>query len=270
MDDTPLRAEFVDPNLPTRWLARPFRYLPQTHSTNDILKELLAEGTAVHGMTVLTDFQQKGRGRLGRVWQAPAGTSLLLSMLFCPDWPGEQAQWLTMMGAVAGAEAVQAVCGLHVGIKWPNDLMLNVDGRWHKVAGLLLDGFFDENGRLQNAILGMGINVNIAPTDLPDAVTPPISLMMAVGRPVSRYALLLSLLGRLEALYDLAVEGVSPHALWQARLINLGQETAVTFPDGRVLRGKTIGTTPTGALLLQEPAGRVHTIAGGEVTLREK
>ncbi|GAB4264577.1 MAG: biotin--[acetyl-CoA-carboxylase] ligase [Candidatus Promineifilaceae bacterium] len=270
MDDIPLRAEFVEPNLSTRWLARPFRYLPQTHSTNEILKGLLAEGTAVHGMTVLADYQQKGRGRLGRTWQAPAGTSLLLSMLFSPDWPGEQAQWLTMIGAVAGAEAVQAVCGLHVGIKWPNDLMLNVAGRWHKVAGLLLDGFFDGNGRLCHAVLGMGINVNIAPADLPDAVTPPVSLMMAAGRPVSRYALLLSLLTRLEALYDLAATGTSPYALWQARLINLGQETAVTFPNGRVLRGKTIGTTPSGALLLQEPTGQVYTIAGGEVTLREK
>ena len=90
--------------LATRWLGRRFHYYDSIGSTNDILKQL-AEQDEPHGTMVVADFQSQGKGRMTRRWEAPPGTSLLLSILFRPNWPAEKLNWLTMM--VASASSVK-------------------------------------------------------------------------------------------------------------------------------------------------------------------
>jgi biotin-(acetyl-CoA carboxylase) ligase len=165
MDDE-LTETAVQSALTTRWLGRHYHYFDTIGSTNDRLKEMVAAGDGQHppaGTLLLTDYQSRGRGRLDRRWQAPPGSSLLLSVLFRPDWPAEQAQWLTMMASLAAADAIETATDLTVGVKWPNDLLVAGDGDWRKVSGLLLEGVLGDDGRLQSAILGIGINVNIPP-----------------------------------------------------------------------------------------------------------
>jgi BirA family biotin operon repressor/biotin-[acetyl-CoA-carboxylase] ligase len=271
MDDD-LREPVVGDKIPTKWLGQSYTYLESVPSTNDLLKEMVAQGNEQDppaGTVILTDFQTQGRGRLNRRWQTPPKSALLLSMLFRPHWPAEQANWLTMITGLAAAEAIEARTGLAVHIKWPNDLVIQIGVAWHKVSGLLLEGRVDEYGRLPSAVLGIGINVNIPSDQLPPAVTPATSLLVAGGRPVSRSSLLMELLQRIEKYYETAVHGQSPHTEWRQRLMTLGQSVRVTSAEtGTVIAGKAAAIDAWGHLIVQEDDGQRHTVTAGDVTLR--
>ncbi len=267
-----LQETAVLSHLTTRWLGRPYYYHERIGSTNDWLKQLVAAGTDQEppaGAVALANFQSQGRGRLTRRWEAPPGTALLFSVLLRPHWPAEQGNWLTMMASLAAVQAIETACALSVAIKWPNDVMAQQDGQWRKVGGLLLEGELDENGRFTSAIIGIGLNVNMPADQLPEAATPPTSLLAALGQPVSRRALLVALLAALEQWVDKAAAGESPHAAWAARLMTLGQQVQVTHAgNGRTLYGVATGTDRWGHLQVTDAAGQMHTVTAGDVTLR--
>lgn len=263
----------VQSTLSTRWLGRSYHYRPTIGSTNDGLKEMVAtrhNQELPTGTVLLTNFQSRGRGRLNRRWQVPAGTSLLFSVLFRPNWPAERANWLIMATGLAAVESVGgAESGVVAGLKWPNDLMVAVSGEWHKAGGLLLEGNLSTDGRLESAIVGIGINVNVRAEQLPETTVPATSLLVAGGRPVSRLALLVTLLQRLEAHYEAADGGQSPQVAWSQHLITLGQAVQVTNAvSGQTLRGMAEGTDDDGHLLLRDERGQLHSVAAGDVTLR--
>jgi BirA family transcriptional regulator, biotin operon repressor / biotin---[acetyl-CoA-carboxylase] ligase len=167
---------------------REYRYVESTPST-----QLLLDHEAPEGAVVVSDEQTAGRGRLGRRWLAPAGTSLLCSVQLRPDVSGERLPELTVVAARACGDAIEAVTGLEAKLKFPNDLLL--DGR--KVAGVLAEA---REGRV---VLGIGVNVNIDADTLPvDVDVPATSLLVAGGAEVDRAALLVELLAALERRYD--------------------------------------------------------------------
>ncbi|MCI0398628.1 MAG: biotin--[acetyl-CoA-carboxylase] ligase [Chloroflexi bacterium] len=257
----------VEEVLSTHWLGRPVYYFPAVGSTNDVLGEMARAG-APAGTMVVADFQSQGKGRLNRRWEAPAGTSLLISLLFRPGWPAGQAAWLTMMAGLAAVEAVQAVAGLAAGLKWPNDLVVPAGEGWRKFGGLLLEGEF-AGDRLESAILGLGLNANIPAGHLSPAAIRATSLLVELGRPVSRLKLLAAYLECLEFLYEAAGEGHSPHPAWNARLVTLGRPVQVSGPGfDRPLAGTAEATDEWGRLLVRDPAGVLHAVAAGDVTLR--
>ena len=189
MDELSVTA--VANSLSTRWLGQRCQVFSELDSTNDLLKEMMRQGTDIEpaaGTVLLTDFQRKGRGRLARSWEAPPRSSLLLSMLLRPNWPAEQTNWLTMLVSVAATEAIVAHTGLDVRLKWPNDIMVRQGEQWHKVSGILQEGGFGADGRLQWAIVGIGINVNLPASQLPASITPATSLLAATGKPVPSIA----------------------------------------------------------------------------------
>jgi BirA family biotin operon repressor/biotin-[acetyl-CoA-carboxylase] ligase len=269
MLDDDLNESVVRAALTTAWLGRPYLYRDTIDSTNDYLKTLAADPAYPAGTVLLADYQSAGRGRLDRRWEAPPGTSLLFSALFRPGWPAERGPWLTMLAGLAAAEAIEAVAGLPARLKWPNDVVIDHDGGWRKAAGLLLDTALDGDGRLDSAILGIGLNVNTPPAALPEAPTPATSLFAARGRPVARLPLLVALLERLEQRYDAADAGYSPRAEWAERLITLGRPVAVTAAGSyQALNGTAEGVNEWGQLLVRDEAGRLHALAAGDVTLR--
>ena len=181
-----LSPEAVDRYVKGRF-GRPYTYLESCVST-----QFLFGDDAPEGAVAACDEQTAGRGRYGRVWEAPAGTALLCSIILHPP-PDLHAPELTLVGAIAAAEAVEGATGLTAQIKWPNDVMLNR----RKVGGLL--------GELRDGVvtLGIGINVNQTREQLPaDSRTPPASLRTITGSTFDRAALLGSLLFRLERAYD--------------------------------------------------------------------
>lgn len=268
-DDVELGEAAVAAALTTTWLGRAYRYVAATDSTNEQMKRWAAGG-APHGAVLLANYQSAGRGRLDRRWDAPPGTALLLSALLRPvGWQAKRGAWLTMLAGLAAAEAVEAVTGLPARLKWPNDVLLGEGDTWRKAGGLLLDATLDGGGQLETAVLGIGLNVNIPAGALPPTATPATSLLVALGRPVSRPALLAALLARLEAHYATADAGQSPVGAWAARLATLGQAVEVTAAGKAApLAGTAEGVDEWGRLLVRDAAGRLHAISAGDVTLR--
>jgi len=268
IEEPDLNPAIVGATLTTQWLGRAYRYAAELDSTNDQMKRWAAED-APHGAVWLADYQSAGRGRLDRRWDAPPGTSLLLSVLLRPTgWPAERGAWLTMLAGLAAAEAIERVAGLPSRLKWPNDVLVEHGGQWRKTGGLLLDATLD-GPRLATAIVGIGLNVNVPAAALPDFATPATSLLAAGERPVARRALLVELLARLEHHYAAAGAGQSPAAAWSARLQTLGQAVAVTAAGSAApLLGVAEGVDEWGRLLVREATGQLHTVAAGDVTLR--
>ena len=254
--------------LTTRWLGQSYQYEEAVGSTNVLLKEM-AEAGAEHGTVLLTNFQSKGKGRLGRQWEAAPGTALLLSVLLRLDWPLERLAWVTMLGSVAMTEAIEQVTQLDVGLKWPNDVMVRQNGDWCKTCGLLAEVVGGQAGKPTAVILGSGVNVNIPAEQLPQAHTPPTSLMLAAGESVSRIDLLVAYLLRLEHGVETAVSGQSPLAAWAERLITIGEPVTVTQVNGgQSIAGVAEAVDECGHLLVRDAAGVLHSVASGDVTLR--
>jgi BirA family transcriptional regulator, biotin operon repressor / biotin---[acetyl-CoA-carboxylase] ligase len=184
--DAPTR-EAVLPRLKGRF-GHDYVYAASCPSTQRLLGVDDPEGTVA-----VADEQTEGRGRLGRRWEAPRGTSILCSVLLRPQVPASRFPQLTVVGAEACAEAIREVTALEPALKHPNDVL--IAGR--KVAGVLGEA---GEGRVA---LGIGINVNVERAELPvDVQIPATSLLAETGAPVDRIELLVQLLAALERRYD--------------------------------------------------------------------
>jgi len=256
-----LSVEGIKRGLKTDLIGQSIVYCSSIGSTNQALKELAAQG-APEGTLVVADEQTAGRGRLGRKWLAPPGTSLLLSLLFRPDLAPNQAPRLTMICSLAMADAIEGLTGLPVGLKWPNDILI----RGKKAGGILTEsGTTGEH--LDYVVVGMGLNVNLDISDLPELRDMATSLSQELGQEVSRLELLWKILEGIEARYKSLRRGELLHEEWVARLINLGCEVQVATPQG-VLAGWAEGVGTDGALVLRTPDGRRERILAGDVALQ--
>ena len=120
--------------------------------------------------------------------------------------------------------------------------------------------------RLDFVIVGIGLNVNVAPEALPSLAPDATSVLAEVGRPVDRVALLAAMLCDVERRYETLCRGVSPHREWAARLATLGQMVTVTTSEGP-LTGVAESVDEGGALLLRTPDGELHRLLVGDVVL---
>jgi BirA family biotin operon repressor/biotin-[acetyl-CoA-carboxylase] ligase len=256
-----LSAEQILEGLTTTFVGRNLVYLPETGSTNDEARRL-AERGAPDGALVITEHQTAGRGRLGRRWEAPPRSCLLLSIVFRPNLAPHQAQRLTMICGLAATEAIEAVMGLRAGLKWPNDVVIQ-EG---KIGGILTE--VDLSGdQLVYAVVGVGLNVNLDPAQLAEGLlVPAASLSQAMGGPVARLPLLWSFLQAVERRYLALEAGHSPHAEWADRLVTVGRAVTVSGADTTV-EGVAEGVDGDGALLVRLPDGQLMTVLAGDVTL---
>jgi BirA family biotin operon repressor/biotin-[acetyl-CoA-carboxylase] ligase len=187
-----LAPETVVPLLRGRF-GKPYAYVERCESTQRLLGD-----EAPVGAVAATDEQTAGRGRLGRDWRAPAGSSVLASVVLHPDVPTASLAELSLVAGRACAQALAEVAAVAPTVKWPNDVL--IDGR--KVAGILAEA---REGRV---VLGIGINVHQTADQLPQRTEhPATSLLLETGRHVRRAELLASLLDHLEREHDAWVSG---------------------------------------------------------------
>ncbi len=260
--DIALSAEAIRVRLDTRLLGCELHYYDEIGSTNDEAVRLARAG-APDGALVIADHQVAGKGRLGRRWFAPPGTALLLTLLLRPPLTPMLAQRATMVCTLGAVRAIAALTGVPAQIKWPNDVVV----RGRKLGGVLTELGPVSAGTLDYMVVGMGLNANLAPSDLPETMTPPTSLLAETGAPVSRVELLARLLVEIEALYLPLCAGWSPHESWRAALATIGQQVQVGTAD-EVISGVAVDVTDSGALVVQVANGARHTILAGDVTLR--
>ena len=202
----PLEADGLQCLLTTRTLGRTLHVKPYTTSTNDDAKQLARNG-ALEGTVVLTEQQHRGRGRQGRNFASPAGVGIYMSLLLRPKIELSRLPQLTLVAAVATADAIVEVSALPVELKWPNDILIH--GK--KAGGILTESVFQADLSAV-AIVGIGINVNTAPAQFPADLRHHVtSLALAAGRFVSRPPLIAAILGRFEPLYHtFQQQGLAP------------------------------------------------------------
>lgn len=259
--EEPFTAERIATGLHTSVIGRRVLYYPTVDSTNVVVHEMALAG-AEEGLVVVADEQTAGRGRLGRRWIAPAGTSLLFSILLRPRLRMAQLPWLTMVVSLAALDGIREVTGVEAALKWPNDVL--IDGR--KAGGVLTE-FGTTGEHLDFAVIGLGLNVNFDPAAVPELPPETTSLMVALGRPVQRLPLLRAILRAADERYLRLLAGESPLQEWAAHLATLGQHVRVSTPTG-VEEGVAEDVDVLGELILRRSDGTRVTIPSGDVSLR--
>ena len=237
--------------------ARAMQFYPQTASTNDLAREWLLDGAARPGSVGIADEQTKGRGRLGRGWDAPPGTALMLSYLLRPEV--DELSFVGMMGALAVVETAEGM-GAHAAIKWPNDVQ--IDGR--KLCGVLPEAEW-QGDHLRGVVLGIGLNVRVDFSGTPFADTA-ISLESVIGA-VDRVDVLTRLLERLDY-WSARLASDDLFEAWRGRLGMLQRMVSVVGANGR-LTGVAEAVDRRGALLVRDDQGVLHRVIAGDIALGE-
>jgi BirA family biotin operon repressor/biotin-[acetyl-CoA-carboxylase] ligase len=233
-------------------------FSPQTDSTNSDAMAAARNG-APHGSVYLADEQQAGRGRGDHAWRSAAGEGLYASVLLRPRIPAHRLPLLPLAAGLATAEAIHAVCGLAVDLRWPNDLLIGP----RKVGGILVEAK-NSGGLVDFAVVGVGINVHQREFEA-GLSTPATSLDLVAGRVVSRQELLVSLLKSLErelaGLADPAAGVTIPARVEQASTWIRGRRVEVHGPQACM--GTTDGLDEHGFLRVRTDSGVVTVQTGG-------
>jgi BirA family biotin operon repressor/biotin-[acetyl-CoA-carboxylase] ligase len=240
-----------------------------TASTNDDLVGLAGSEALPEFAVVVTLSQSAGRGRLGRTWEAPPGTSLAASVLLRPQDHGmglDRYGWIPLLAGLAMTRAVrQLVPDREVALKWPNDVL--IEGR--KVCGVLSELLPDG----ATVVVGSGLNLTI-PRDALPVPTATSLLLEGVGRPADELAdlALARYLGELKRLWgafsagaDAGRDGI--RVAVSGVCSTLGQDVRVALPGGGEHLGTAIELDEAGRLLIRtRPGGRIQAVAAGDVT----
>lgn len=263
----------IEAALRTQVFGRNLVVLPRTGSTNDVAKDLAAQG-APEGTVVIADEQTAGRGRMGRTWSAPSGDCLLCSILFRPGLPPTRIQWLTTLCALATADGIEELTDLWVWLKWPNDLIVESSASdvpspsWRKLGGILTEMEVVAQ-QVEFVVVGIGVNVNVSLEVLPTLAPDATSILAETQLSVDRVALLAALLAGVERRYRALRVGEDSRQEWMTRLATLGRSVEATTSKG-VLTGVAESVGEDGALLLRTPDGELHRLLAGDVTLSQE
>ena len=243
--------------------------LPSIASTNGELVRLAEDQELPAFTTLVTDHQTAGRGRRGRSWVAPAGTSLAISVLLRPSGPDGVAldpsrySWLSLAAGIAMTDAVAAVLpDAEVGFKWPNDVQ--VAGK--KICGVLGELLPSGGG----AVMGAGINVTMTAPQLPVPTATSLAIEGAVGDDIPDRVLSVYLARLVELVDsygshggDAEASGLRAEAV--ERCTTLGRQVRAELPGGAELVGSAVGIDLLGRLQIRSESGRVEAVAAGDI-----
>jgi BirA family biotin operon repressor/biotin-[acetyl-CoA-carboxylase] ligase len=230
--------------------------LPDCGSTQDIVRAAAGQN-APEGFLAVTDHQTAGRGRLGRTWSSPPGQSLLFSLLLRPDTPPAELAPLTLVAGLAVAEALP----VEARVRWPNDVVIG----GAKLAGILAELETRPDGT-SVVFLGVGVNANVPAADLPETERlPATSLLVELGAPVDRLALLERVIDLLQAAYR-EFENHGFRALFDRyAALDALTDAEVTLQVGEeTVTGRGAGVDAGGRLVLDLADGR-RAFEAGEV-----
>ena len=245
----------------TKWAGKTVHFARETDSTNLWIKRLAKEG-ASEGTLALAEFQSAGRGRLGRSWEVPEGTSVMMSILLRPKFEPQYAPTLTLVMGMAVAKAVKNL-GFDVSIKWPNDVVVS----HKKICGILTE-MGVRAGKIDYAVIGVGINVNIKefPEEMADKAT---SLYLESGREFDRSQIPGLVMEAFEEYYEKFAATCDLSGLkeeYESILANYNQPVRVLAKEP--YEGVARGITDGGELLVEKTDGTIVAVSAGEVSVR--
>lgn len=260
--DVMSKAE-IDSLVDTNWAGKNVIYYDETDSTNNRAKEA-GNNKEPHGTLFVADMQMAGKGRRGRVWKSPSGSSIYMTILLYPDIPPVKAPQLTLIMAIAVAEGIREVTGLETKIKWPNDIVVN--GK--KICGILTE-MSTEIDYINHVVIGIGINVNMEsfPEDIAKTAT---SLRIEAGKEFRRFELIAAIMEHFEKAYEAVCEAGSLEPImedYNRLLVNCGRRVRVLEPEHEY-DALALGIDKTGELQVECEDGSRKSVFAGEVSVR--
>ena len=259
--------DVIDPKrigeyLHTQWLAHNIVYDKKMDSTNTQAK-ILGESGGDNGTVVIAEQQTAGKGRRGKTWVSPMG-NCYFTVLLRPDVHAERASMITLVSALALAQAVENVMGLRTMIKWPNDVIAN--GK--KLCGILTESSSDLE-YINYVVVGIGVNCN--QTEFPEEIRDiASSICLETGKKVDRTRLLAEFFNCFEVYYEKFLETEDLQGLvadYNARLINRGKDVKIVEKEQETVL-RAIGVDQRGGLIVEDKAGVQRSIISGEVSVR--
>ena len=240
------------------------QYYEELASTNLKALELAKQGAA-GGTVVVAARQTAGRGRMRRKWESPEGKGLWFSVILRPTIAAEYCAQITLLAAVAAAQALQRLTNKNFSIKWPNDIML--DGK--KICGILAEMALAADGSIEYAVVGIGININMSSEDF-GALLTATSLYLATGIEYEHEQVLKAFLDEFDLLYS--HWHCCGFALirqdWLDYNCTLGHKVTVRDNDTEIYSGVAEDMDDYGSLLVRNAAGKIESFDFGEISIR--
>lgn len=251
-----------------RGLLRPdglWTALDVVESTGSTNSDLAARaGSLAEGTVLVAEEQTAGRGRLDRAWSAPARSGLFFSVYLTPgDVPMGRWGWLPLLTGVAVATGLARSAGVDTALKWPNDLLVTVDGGERKAGGILAERAGE------GVVVGIGLNVSLRADELPAPTAGSLALAGAVS--TDRETLLRAVLRSLEQWYgqwkaadgDAAASGLQ--AAYAAGCATLGRTVRAQLPGDRTLTGEAVAIDGDGRIVLSTGDGLRAPVSAGDI-----
>lgn len=256
LDEERLRREVLEPGA----LWHRLDVVPETGSTNADLAARARAGEP-SGAVLVTDYQSAGRGRLGRTWTAPPGSSIAMSVLVQPhDVASSRWTWLPLLAGLAVVEALRRGAEVHAVLKWPNDVL--VGGR--KICGILAERVETPTGPA--CVLGMGLNVHLTEDELPVPTATSLAVLNP-SRVMGRNPLVTTVLRAFSALYqqwETEDDDTAFAVSYVKRCDTIGRRVRVSMAGDRTLEGVAEAIDRDGALVVRT-GGAVVTVGAGDV-----
>ncbi|OQX87535.1 MAG: biotin--[acetyl-CoA-carboxylase] ligase [Candidatus Omnitrophica bacterium 4484_70.2] len=249
--------EEIQRGLTTKFIGRVIFSYSEVSSTQDIAWRLGEEG-AEEGVLVISEKQNKGRGRLQRVWISPQG-GIYFSLVLRPNFlTPKDSSVINLLAALSCFQGIKEKTLMDCFLKWPNDILLQ--GR--KVGGVISEINLVE-GKIDFLILGVGVNVNTPEDDLPEGA---VSLFSHTGQKFSCVEILRRILEKIEYFYGLLKgEGIdSILEEWRRKLSYVGELVKVKTLHGEI-SGQIVGIDKGGYLLLRRETGFIERIYSGDL-----
>ncbi len=243
------------------------KFRAEIDSTNTELKKMAANG-ALEGTVVLAEAQSSGRGRRGKNWMSKPDMGIWMSILLRPLIHPSQVQTITLAASVAVVRALEKHSVSGLGIKWPNDILIN--GK--KVCGILTE-LSAEADRVEWVVLGIGLNVNHLEKDFPDDLkSSATSLRLSCGeeRCINRSQIASDIINELEDVYLSFMNKGSTWVVeeWKKHNITLGKRVNLLTINEKI-QVDVIDITNDGQLLVKYDDGTTDKILSGEISLRD-
>ena len=262
MITTIYNEETISKEINTKWAGKTVHFAKETDSTNEWCKRMSKEN-AEHGTLAVAEFQSAGKGRLGRKWTAPEGSSVMMSILLKPEFEPQYASMLTL---VMGLSVAQAVCelGVEVSIKWPNDVVVS----HKKICGILTE-MGVQDGKIREVVIGVGLNVNLKEIqdELKDKAT---SLYLETGKTYDRNRLIGLVMEKFEINYEKFVQTCDLSMMlddYNMLLANKSQPVRV-LDKISPYEGVALEIDKDGALLVRVQSGEIRKVCSGSVCKR--